>query len=146
LSDKETFDSIISFQLINNNKKIASKSAENSSQAISQNDAKSYKTVLDKLNFYLDITETNIAKQVSAKADHFFRAVHSQNQVQQEVHHTCLLVQNIRNNIRYLDENVLLKSIRIIKYVNFTMKMKHTMQKVNKCVFGRVVFKKKENL
>ncbi len=138
MSDKETFDSIISFQLTNNNKKIAEKSTENNTnhtQTISNNDAKSYKTVLDKLNFYLDITETNIAKQVSAKADHFFRAVHSQNQVQQEVHHTCLLVQNIRNNIRYLDENVLLKSIRIIKYVNFTMKMKHTIQKVIKFEF-----------
>jgi hypothetical protein len=139
LSDKETFDSIISFQLINNSKKISDKSIENNLKTILNNDAKSYKAVLEKLNFYLDITETNIAKQVSAKADHFFRAVHSQDQVQQEVHHTCLLVQNIRNNIRYLDENVLLKSIRIIKYVNFMIKMKRTIQKVIRFVFSRII-------
>ena len=97
---------------------------------ISKQDAESYKVVLEQLSFYLDITESHITKQISTKANTFFTAIQSQDEVQEHVVKTCTAVKSLRKNIKNLDENVLLKSIKIIKLINLKLKMKSLIEKV----------------
>jgi vacuolar protein sorting-associated protein 54 len=78
----------------------------------------------------LDITEANISRQISTKANTFFNAMHSQDEVQEHVHRTCVAVSELRRNINYVDERVVLTSIRIIKLVRLKMRFKSLNEKL----------------
>jgi hypothetical protein len=78
----------------------------------------------------LDITEANISKQISTKANTFFNAMHSQDEVQEHVKRTCVAVSELRKSIKYVDERVVLTSIRIIKLVHSKMRYKMLNEKL----------------
>lgn len=92
----------------------------------------SFKNMLEKLNFYLDITETHISKQISTKANTFFHAMTSQDEVQEHILKTCTAVKCLRKNIINLDERLVLSSIRAIKFVHLRVKYKNLVEKVTK--------------
>ena len=73
--------------------------------------------------------------KISTKANTFFTAIQSQDEVQEHVVKTCTAVKSLRKNIKNLDENVLLKSIKIIKLINLKLKMKSVIEKVIKFEF-----------
>jgi vacuolar protein sorting-associated protein 54 len=78
----------------------------------------------------LDITETNISKQISTKANSFFYAMNSQDEVQEHVSRTCTAVKSLRSNIKFIDEKVVLTAIRIIKLVSLQIKYKQLVEKL----------------
>ena len=84
-----------------------------------------------KLSYYLDITETNISKQISTKANTFFHAMTSQDEVQEHILKTCTAVKCLRKNLINLDERLVLSVIRAIKLVNLKKKFQNLNEKVN---------------
>ena len=78
----------------------------------------------------MDVIEANISKQISTKANTFFNAIHSQDEVQEHVLKTCTAVKNLRKNLKYLDVNVILESIRVIKAVSYKIKLLNLIEKV----------------
>jgi hypothetical protein len=82
------------------------------------------------LSFYLDIIETHITNQITTKANTFFNAIHSQDEVQEHVLKTCTAVKCLRRNLNYIDEKVVLASIRIIKLINLKIKYRNLIEKV----------------
>ena len=140
LGHKETFDKIISFKFLNKmsgaklgNPFLSEQThdpnpfLEKKSESIFEAD--SCTEVLDKLNFYLDITETQISKQISTKANTFFHAMSSQDEVQEHVIKTCTAVKYLRRNLVNLDERVVLKSIQAIKLTHLKLKYKNLLEK-----------------
>ena len=78
----------------------------------------------------MDITEAHISKQISTKANTFFYAMSSQDEVQEHVHKTCVAVKLLRKNIINLDNKIVLSSIKAINLVNLKMKYKKLVEKV----------------
>lgn len=76
----------------------------------------------------------HISKQISTKANTFFNAIHSQDEVQEHVLKTCTAVKNLRKKLKYLDENVILASIRVIKLVSLKLKLINLIEKVTNLV------------
>ena len=85
-----------------------------------------------KLSVYLDITESHISKQISTKANTFFNAIHSQDEVQEHVLKTCTAVKQLRANLRLLDESVIMRSIRVIKLVNKRLRLLALIDKLER--------------
>ena len=77
----------------------------------------------------------HISKQISTKANTFFNAIHSQDEVQEHVLKTCTAVKNLRKNLKYLDVNVILASVRVIKLVSYKLKMLNLIEKVKRALF-----------
>ncbi len=131
MTDKSTFNSIISSKLFDSSdsqsafKQINPFLIENNN-----NETQTYKEALDKLSVYLDITETHISRQVSTKANTFFNAIHSQDEVQEHVFKTCTAVKNLRKNMKFLDQNVIIKSLRVIKLVQLRLKLMNLLEKL----------------
>lgn len=134
LADKQTFDKIISFKLLNQMN--SNKSLNNNKNPFLENDNKNvyeadcYKDILEKLSFYLDITETQISKQISTKANTFFHAMTSQDEVQENVLKTCTAVKLIRKNLVNLDSGVVLNSIKAIKLTHLKLKYQNLIEKL----------------
>ena len=84
---------------------------------------------------YLDVTETQISKQISTKANTFFNAIHSQDEVQEHVLKTCIAIKQLRKKLEYLDNNVIMSSIKLIKLTISKFKLKLLLEKVNIVVF-----------
>jgi vacuolar protein sorting-associated protein 54 len=89
-----------------------------------------FKFIQDKLALYLDITETHISKQISTKANTFFHAMTSQDEVREHVLKTLSAVKNLRKNINSLDADVVLTSIKILKQINIKMRYKLLIEKL----------------
>lgn len=79
----------------------------------------------------MDITETHISKQISTKANTFFHAMTSQDEVQEHVLKTCTAVKYLRKNLINLDERVVLRSIKAIKLTNLKIKYKNLIDQVS---------------
>jgi vacuolar protein sorting-associated protein 54 len=73
----------------------------------------------------------HISKQISTKANTFFHAMTSQDEVQEHVLKTCTAVKKLRNNMADLDERSVLTSIRVLKLINAKLKYKSLIEKVN---------------
>ena len=86
--------------------------------------------LLFQLSFYLDITETHISKQISTKANTFFHAMTSQDEVQEHVLKTCSAVKYLRKNLINLDEGVVLRSIKAIKLTHLKLKYQNLIDQV----------------
>lgn len=78
----------------------------------------------------MDITETHISRQISTKANTFFFAMTSQDEVQEHILKTCKAVKSLRKTISDLDKDVLLISIRALKLVILKSKYKKLIEKV----------------
>ena len=130
LENKETFNRIISFKLFEKTATMAAQTKPLSGDyAIPE--VQTCKDALDKLSYYLDITETHISKQISTKANSFFFAMTSQDEVQEHILRTCKAVKTLRKNIAEIDEKVFLISIRALKLVSLKIKYKNLVEKVN---------------
>lgn len=71
----------------------------------------------------MDIIESHITKQISTKANSFFNAIHSQDEVQEHILRTSSQVKNIRKNMQAFNKESILSSIRILKLV--ILKIRH---------------------
>ncbi len=67
---------------------------------------------------------------MSTKANSFFNAIHSQDEVQEHVFKTCIAVKSLRKNVKYLDENVIIKSLSVIKLVQLRLKLVSVIEKL----------------
>ena len=93
----------------------------------------------------MDVIEANISKQISTKANTFFNAIHSQDEVQEHVLKTCTAVKNLRKNLKYLDVNVILASIRVIKAVSYKIKLLNLIEKVRIKFFVKLFLERPED-
>jgi len=149
LNNKETFNAIISQKLfeklprsksnkiidrnnpfLNDTHKLLDDETAVMTTTTTKTSTESFQDILEKLNFYLDITETHISKQISTKANTFFHAMTSQDEVQEHILRTCTAVKCLRKNIINLDERLVLSSIRAIKFVHLRIKYRNLVEKV----------------
>lgn len=72
-----------------------------------------------------------ISKQISIKANTFFNAMSSQDEVQEHVIKTCTAVKSLRKNIKNLNENVVLKSIKLLQLIKIRSKYTRLLEKVS---------------
>ena len=93
-----------------------------------------------KLSHYLDLIELQISKQISIKANTFFQAMTSQDEVQEHVLKTCSAVKSLRKNIRDLDQNVVLKSMKLLQMIKVRSKYSKLLAKVIKKRFKNKIF------
>lgn len=68
----------------------------------------------EKLSYYLDIVEVQIAKQVSQKSSAFFNAMTSQDTIMEQMNVAAVNVKLLRSRIRHIDEDVVKNSLNII--------------------------------
>lgn len=144
LGNKDTFDKIIKFKLLDTINKDKNKMNNLFHESNNKNpfleevktvtkpnyEASSCNEILDKLSFYLDITETHISKQISTKANTFFHAMTSQDEVQEHVLKTCSAVKYLRKNLINLDEGVVLRSIKAIKLTHLKLKYQNLIDQL----------------
>ncbi|CAF0926719.1 unnamed protein product [Brachionus calyciflorus] len=129
LSDRNTFETIV---LFNSGNSLRNNQIEfdKLSPRKKINNAQSCKNSLDKFSFYLDIIESHITKQISAKANTFFTAIQSQDEVQDHISKTSTQVKQIRKNIHLLNKNSIMKSIRILHLVNLRVRYEAMLDKL----------------
>ncbi|CAD5119291.1 DgyrCDS7920 [Dimorphilus gyrociliatus] len=70
----------------------------------------------EKLTHYLDCVEVQIAKQISAKADAFFHAMSSHDQLQEDMKTTLNKIKSLRTKISDLNSLFAEKPLAIMKY------------------------------
>lgn len=78
----------------------------------------------------MDIIETQITNQITTKANTFFNAIHSQDEVQEHVLKTCTAVKGLRKNLNYLNERIVVASIKIIRLINLKIKYRAMLEKL----------------
>lgn len=68
----------------------------------------------EKLSYYLDIVEVQIAKQVSQKSSAFFNAMTSQDTIMEQMNVAAVNVKLLRSRIRHIDNDVVKNSLKIV--------------------------------
>ncbi|KAJ8669831.1 hypothetical protein QAD02_001090 [Eretmocerus hayati] len=74
------------------------------------------KQMQEKLTHYLDIVEIKIAEQVASKSQAFFHAMTSHDALMDQLTKTLRVLRSLRSNIHVIDQNVVNKSLQILRY------------------------------
>ncbi|NWW96786.1 VPS54 protein, partial [Rhynochetos jubatus] len=78
-------------------------------------DAASSKLLQEKLSYYLDIVEVNIAHQISLRSEAFFHAMTSQHELQDYLRRTSQAVKLLREKISKIDKVMCEGSLRVLR-------------------------------
>lgn len=78
----------------------------------------------------MDIIESHITKQISSKANSFFNAIHSQDEVQEHILKTSSQVKHIRQNMQTLNRESIISSIRILKLIMLKIRYEKFINKL----------------
>uniref|UniRef100_A0A2K6Q7I3 Vacuolar protein sorting-associated protein 54 n=1 Tax=Rhinopithecus roxellana TaxID=61622 RepID=A0A2K6Q7I3_RHIRO len=78
-------------------------------------DAASSKLLQEKLSYYLDIVEVNIAHQISLRSEAFFHAMTSQHELQDYLKKTSQAVKMLRDKIAQIDKVMCEGSLHILR-------------------------------
>ncbi|XP_050424790.1 vacuolar protein sorting-associated protein 54 isoform X2 [Adelges cooleyi] len=73
------------------------------------------KSVQEKLSHYLDTVEVKIAQQVSSKSEAFFHTMTSHDTLMEQIRQSIQLTRQLRCRIRQVDEELVTKSMSILK-------------------------------
>lgn len=121
LEDPEIFNSVLPWSMV-------TQEPPENTRAVPRNSAK---LLQEKLSHYLDITEVNLAHQISLRSEDFFSAMASQDQLQDHVGGTVSEIKHLRMKVQKVQEvlcsgflNVLRLSSLRSKYLSVFEKLK----------------------
>ncbi|XP_022787407.1 vacuolar protein sorting-associated protein 54-like isoform X3 [Stylophora pistillata] len=121
LEDPEIFNNVLPWSMV-------TQEPADGARAVPRNSAK---LLQEKLSHYLDITEVNLAHQISLRSEDFFSAMASQDQLQDHVGETISEIKHLRMKVQKVQEvlcsgflNVLRLSSLRSKYVSVFEKLK----------------------
>lgn len=121
LEDPDIFNNVLPWSMV-------TQEPADGARAVPRNSAK---LLQEKLSHYLDITEVNLAHQISLRSEDFFSAMASQDQLQDHVGETISEIKHLRMKVQKVQEvlcsgflNVLRLSSLRSKYVSVFEKLK----------------------
>ncbi|XP_068729722.1 vacuolar protein sorting-associated protein 54-like [Montipora capricornis] len=94
LEDPEVFDNVLPWNMV-------TQETKEGIRDVSRNSAK---LLQEKLSHYLDITEVNLAHQISLRSEDFFSAMASQDQLQDHVGQTISEIKHLRTKVHKVQE------------------------------------------